>query len=93
VDFSDALILLKKGMKVARDGWNGKDMWIALSPGVQHLESGKFWSDAGRAYAEERGGEADVLPCLIMKTATGEIQMGWLASQMDILADDWYVVE
>jgi hypothetical protein len=34
-----------------------------------------------------------VLPCIIMKTATDEILMGWLASQTDILAEDWLIVE
>lgn len=34
-----------------------------------------------------------VLPSITMKTATGEILMGWLASQTDMLAEDWHVVE
>jgi hypothetical protein len=38
------------------------------------------------------GGTADVLPCITMKTATGEVLMGCLASQTDVLSDDWGVV-
>ncbi len=80
------------GMKVARTGWNGKGMWLALSPGHEALPANKFWAGANRAYAEGNGGSAKVLPCITMKTATGEILMGWLASQSDLLASDWEVV-
>ena len=66
--FDTAIRLLKEGHRVARAGWNGKGMWIALSPGNP------------------------ALPCITMKTATGEILMGWLASQTDMLAEDWEVV-
>ena len=44
-------------------------------------------------YARKNGGSAVVLPCITMKTATGEILMGWLASQTDMLAEDWSVVQ
>ena len=39
------------------------------------------------------GGHADVLPYFVMKTADNKILMGWLASQTDLLADDWEVAE
>lgn len=87
--FGAALERLKCGAKIARAGWNGKGMWLALSPGVKSLEAGKFWAGANREYAVENGGAAEVLPCITMKTATGEILMGWLASQSDMLANDW----
>jgi len=89
LDFGLALVALKRGEKVAREGWNGKGMWLALSPGVASLPSEKFWAGPNRSYAEEQGGAATVLPCITMKTATGEILMGWLASQTDMLAEDW----
>lgn len=92
MDFSDALLALKDGAAVARTGWNGKAMWIAYSPGSEKLPADKFWSTANRRYAESRGGNADVLPCITMKTAAGEILMGWLASQSDMLAEDWGIV-
>ena len=34
----------------------------------------------------------DRLPSITMRTAQGEFQPGWLASQADILAEDWYEV-
>lgn len=69
-----AIEALKQGAKVARAGWNGKGMWLALSGGV-----------VGRMVQAEN-------PCITMKTATGEILMGWLASQADMLAEDWLVI-
>ena len=93
MSFGDAIAALKAGQKVARTGWNGKGMWLALSPGLLNLDPAQFWSPANRAYAEAQGGCVSVLPCITMKTATGEILMGWLASQTDMLADDWLIVE
>ena len=92
LSFSMALICLKAGKRVARKGWNGKGMWLALSPGNPHLEAEKFWSGPNRDYALSVGGSAEVLPCITMKTADGSILMGWLASQTDMLADDWEIV-
>lgn len=90
LSFGHALEALKAGERVARSGWNGKNMWIALSPGAIQLAAERFWSIQNKAYAEQNG-PTDVLPCLTMKTATGAILMGWLASQSDMLADDWMV--
>lgn len=93
--FGLAIEALKAGQKVARAGWNGKGMWLSLSGGVvgRMVQAENFWSQANQDYAESRGGKAHVLPCITMKTATGEILMGWLASQTDMLAEDWTIVE
>lgn len=93
MNFGQAIEELKAGRKVRRAGWNGKGMWIALSPGTDALASDKFWAPPNREYAEQNGGTASVLPCITMKTATGAILMGWLASQTDILGEDWEVAE
>lgn len=92
--FGEALDALKLGQRVCRSGWNGKGMWLALSGviGGRRVDADKFWSPHNEAFARENGGSATVLPCITMKTATGEILMGWLASQTDMLADDWMVV-
>jgi hypothetical protein len=90
--FGDALIMLKAGQRVARAGWNGKGMWLALSCGeTKDVPADRFWSEHNRAHAEACGGTAKVLPSITMKTADGEILMGWLASQTDMLAEDWRV--
>ena len=93
MDFGEAIKALKAGHRVARAGWNGKGMWLAYSPGNESLSAEKFWAGPNRKYAIEQGGQAAVLPCITMKTATGEILMGWLASQTDMLAEDWGVVQ
>jgi hypothetical protein len=91
--FGLALDALKMGMRVARAGWNGKDMWLSLSCGeVREVPAAGFWSPHNQAYANANGGTAKVLPSITMKTATGEILMGWLASQTDMLAEDWAIV-
>lgn len=51
-----------------------------------------FWSPHNAEHARQSGGKATVLPSITMKTATGEILMGWLASQSDMLATDWVVL-
>lgn len=90
-----ALKQMHNGSRVRRRGWNGKGMWLALSglDGVREINASAFWSPANRAYAEEQGGAAKVLPCITMKTATAEILMGWLASQTDLLATDWEIAD
>lgn len=91
--FSEALEAMKHGKRAARAGWNGKDMWICKGEGNPALEAEKFWNVHTRTFAENNGGSAPVLPYMIMKTANGEILMGWLASQTDMLADDWQILE
>jgi hypothetical protein len=98
--FGLALEALKKGAKVARAGWNGKGMWLSLScnpggngiAGSREISFENFWSNNNSEYARQNGGSAVVLPCITMKTATGEILMGWLAPQTDMLAEDWQIV-
>lgn len=83
--FGDALEAMKHGERVARDGWNGKDMYIfiAFEP--------DFVTDAD--ISELDGKEVEVCDVICMKTAQGSFQLGWLASQADMLAEDWYIVE
>lgn len=96
-NFGEALDAMKKGYKVARSGWNGKGMWIALSGtgdgpnGGRMTEPQHFWNQHSRAFAELHG-PVEVLPTIIMKTAGGQILMGWLASQSDMVAEDWTLV-
>lgn len=92
--FGLAIEALKAGKRVARSGWNGKGMWLALScDGSRRVPYQSFWSEHNVQHAKEQGGYATVLPSITMKTATGEILMGWLASQTDMLAEDWQIVE
>ncbi len=74
--FGLAIEALKKGHKVARQGWNGKGMWLKLIPAGNAMYCGY-----------------DMQDCIGMKTANNVMQPGWLASQTDILAEDWVIVE
>lgn len=94
--FGLAIEALKMGKRVARAGWNGKGMWLSLSgpSPYRSITADAFWSKNNADYARSTiDGCANVLPCITMKTATGEILMGWLASQTDMLADDWVILE
>lgn len=91
--FGLAIEAMKQGRRVARAGWNGKGMWICLSPGRKSFSAVDFWAPANGQFALEQGGTAEVLPSITMKTADDKILMGWLASQTDMLAEDWVIVE
>lgn len=96
MSFGLALEALKRGARVARKGWNGKGMWLSLSGDVnvsRYVEEGNFWSINNSDFAVSQGGRARVLPCVTMKTADDAILMGWLASQTDMLSEDWMIVE
>lgn len=92
--FGDAIVALKAGQRVARAGWNGKGMWLALSGSLEgrQIPAGQFWNTHNADHARAQGGAAKVLPCITMKTADNAILMGWLASQTDMLAEDWTIV-
>ena len=83
MDFSEALAACKAGSKIARAGWNGKGMFIYLVPGSQFQVNRPPLLGI---YPE--GTTIDYLPHIDIKTADGSC-VPWLASQTDLLADDW----
>lgn len=93
--FGMAIEAMKQGEKVARAGWNGKGMWlcIPLVEGPKEIPATGIWGKPNAEYAEQNGGTVKVMPYITMKSADGSIVMGWLASQTDMLADDWVIVE
>lgn len=87
--FGLAIEALKQGKKVARKGWNGKGMWLKLAKqNYTGTDKNTF-----NAIDFEKDGLWAVLPCICMKTATEEMLPGWLASQSDMLCEDWEIVE
>ena len=87
ITFGQALEFLKQGHKVARSGWNGKGMFIFLVPGsVFKVNRAPLLG----IYPE--GTEITYHAHIDMKTADNQI-VPWLASQTDLLADDWMVVK
>ena len=93
--FGMAIEAMKRGKKVARRGWNGKGMWLCvpLWDGPRQIPAVDMWGKPNAEYAEQNGGTAKVMPYVTMKAADGAIVMGWLASQTDMLAEDWVTVE
>lgn len=89
MNFGDAIENLKSGKKVARIGWNGRSMWLILVPGSKGIRpvEGTPYSVAGLT------DKVDIEPHIDMFTAQGAMQPGWLASQNDMLADDWVIVD
>lgn len=89
--FGQAIEKLKQGRKVARRGWNGKGMFLWLKPaGVIKAEWCK--DPMLKAIVEKNGGEIAALGTICMFTAQKEIISGWVASQADILSEDWVEV-
>ena len=89
--FGWAIEEMKLGNKVCRGGWNGKDMWITMGAGGL-LDADKFWNKHTREFANSQPNkQAVVCDYIIMKTVDGRIVMGWLASQTDMLSEDWEI--
>lgn len=87
-DFGEALKRLKSGVRCARLGWNGKGMHVALYKGFPDGISTD--SNTAQVTGQPEGLVCRFLPHLMMKTAdTFPTFVPWLASQTDMLAEDW----
>lgn len=87
MNFGQAIEALKSGKRVARSGWNGKSMFLFLVNGSNFkVNREPLLSIMGEGY------EATYRPHIDMRDAEGKI-VPWLASQTDMLAEDWGVVE
>jgi len=86
-NFSEALEALKCGRRVAREGWNGKGMFVFLVPGSRFKVN-----RAPLLGIYPEGQEIVYLPHIDMKTADDSV-VPWLASQADLLSEDWVLVD
>lgn len=82
--FGLAIEAMKKGKKVKRKGWNGKNQYIQLATNISYVTADK---EIVNCEHDAIGNHA------IAFVGTSGIQMGWLASQADMLADDWVFVD
>ena len=82
--FGEAIKYMKRGMKVARKGWNGKKQYIQLATGISYKTTG---GEIVNCEHDAIGNKA------IAFVGTSGVQMGWLASQADMLAEDWAFAE
>jgi hypothetical protein len=98
MSFGLAIDALKKGHRVARSGWNGRGMWLVLVPGTKlaQLKEGTPYATALSAANGSAVNACEILPHIDMYTtnAQGRRAMlpGWLASQTDMLSDDWEII-
>lgn len=97
MSFSHALARLRSGERIARQGWNGKGMYLFLGQvtawrNAEGMDTEKS-SALNRAVRSLELKQEDMRPCIFMVDAQGKLVPGWLASQTDMLADDWEVVQ
>jgi hypothetical protein len=89
MDFSDALRAARTGAKIQRSGWNGKGMFVVLQKG--YPDGIPINANTAEATGIAQGTVCRFLPYLMFFTAQGDF-VPWLASQTDLLADDWGIV-
>lgn len=82
--FGEAIKYMKRGMRVARKGWNGKKQYIQLATGISYKTADE---EIVNCEHDAIGNKA------IAFVGTSGVQMGWLASQADMLAEDWVFAE
>lgn len=84
MSFGLAIEAVKKGKKIARAGWNGKEQYVELGINFSYYDPSGICNAAHHA---------DIGSAALVFVGTRGRQVGWLASQSDMLADDWYIVE
>ena len=82
--FGLAIEAAKKGKKIARAGWNGKNQYVELATRISYERAD---GEIVNALHFNIGNQA------LAFVGTSGVQMGWLASQADMLADDWRIME
>lgn len=83
-DFGAAIRAVKKGHRIARKGWNGKNQCVELATHVSYIAA-----DGSPVNVDhDAAGNA-----ALAFVGTSGVQLGWLASQADMLAEDWYILE
>lgn len=93
--FGQALAALKDGKKVSRAGWNGKDMFLLMNGGYSvPKDDTRPDNHINKEFLEAQGvDELVIQPHIDMWTAQKTLCVGWLASQMDMAATDWGIIE
>ena len=86
MDFGAAIKVLKEGKKVSRKGWNGKNMFLYYVPDNKYTAM----TNAAKSIADKQN-KVDYEAYIAMKTAQGNV-VPWLASQTDVLSEDWIIV-
>lgn len=83
MSFGLAIEAAKKGHRISRAGWNGKGQYVEIAAGISYVGPD---GEIVNAEHDAIGNRA------LAFVGTSGVQMGWLASQADMLADDWTIV-
>lgn len=92
LNFGQAIEALKAGKRVSRQGWNGKGMYLWLLPAAK-VKAEWCREPHLKQMAIDNGGEIEALGSIRMLTADKKVLTGWLASQTDMLAEDWEILD
>ena len=84
MNFGKAINLLKEGKKLRRKGWNGKNQYIELATNISYKNVD---GEIININHKTMGNKA------IAFIGTSGVQIGWLASQSDMLSDDWELID
>jgi len=84
MNFGNAINMAKQGARIARSGWNGKNQYVELATNISYMNAK---GEIVNANHDAIGNQAFAF------VGTSGVQLGWLASQADMLANDWRVVE
>lgn len=84
MNFGEAIIAVQKGKKIKRNGWNGKNQYVELATGISYKN---VKGDVINCNHDAIGNKA------LAFVGTSGVQIGWLASQADMLATDWKIVD
>jgi hypothetical protein len=95
MNFGQAIEALEQGKKVAREGWNGNGMFLILNGGYSVAkEASRPDNHINEAFLEkEDQTHLHIGKHIDMWTAQKNLCVGWLASQTDMFAKDWMIVE
>ena len=85
MNFSEALIEVKNGKKITREGWNGKDQFVYF------VDANSY--PAQTEIAKATFGETVPYSAYLVIKTVQNIAVPWIASQGDLLAEDWKIVE
>ena len=96
-NFGEAIEALKQGKKVTRKGWNGKGMFLFLLPAGKIPKSVIHDGALASVVDEVDGDYFEALGSIRMWTVNSEgrkaVLTGWLASQTDMLSEDWEIID
>jgi hypothetical protein len=89
MNFGEAILTLKNGGRVARAGWNGKGMFLFLVTPKKTSDMEDDVCNLNLPGTVDDTWSMPQRPVIVMKDAEDHLVIGWLASQTDILAEDW----